>query len=259
MRYFIQLAYRGTNYSGWQIQDNAVTVQGILNDRLSKFLRQNVETVGAGRTDAGVHASQFYAHFDVDTEIDDCLEIVHRLNRMLPEDIVVYKVFRVDDTAHARFDAVTRTYHYVIEVAKNPFSCNLTTIRRKIPDVDLMNQAASKLLNVSDFKSFCKLGSDNKTTICDVTFAQWTQVRESLYVFEISADRFLRNMVRAIVGTLLEVGEHKITVSGFEAIVNEHNRSKAGESVEPSGLYLSQIVYPYIRESKVIRPFVFDL
>ncbi|MDD2564740.1 MAG: tRNA pseudouridine(38-40) synthase TruA [Salinivirgaceae bacterium] len=259
MRYFIHLAYRGTNYSGWQIQNNAITVQGVLNDRLSKLLRQNIETVGAGRTDAGVHAIQFFAHFDVNTEIDDCQEITHRLNRMLPADIVVYKVFRVDVQSHARYDALSRTYHYVIEVAKNPFSCNLTTIRKKVPDIELMNQAANKLLNVSDFKSFCKIGSDNKTTICDVSFAQWTQPCENLYVFEIAADRFLRNMVRAIVGTLLEVGEHKITISDFEEIVNEHDRSKAGESVDPNGLYLSQIVYPYFKKIKIMSPFNFIL
>ena len=257
MRYFIHLAYRGTNYSGWQVQNNAITIQGVLNDRLSKLLRQKIETVGAGRTDAGVHASQFYAHFDVDTEIDDCQEVTHRLNRMLPVDIVVYKVFRVENMAHARFDAVSRTYHYIIEVAKNPFSCNLTTIRKKVPDIDLMNQAASKLLKVSDFKTFCKIGSDNKTTICDVSFAQWTQARDSLFVFEISADRFLRNMVRAIVGTLLDVGEHKITVAEFESVVKEQNRSKAGESVEPNGLYLSRIVYPYFNEIKDNAPIRF--
>ena len=259
MRYFIHMAFRGTNYSGWQIQQNATTVQGVINDRLAKLFRQNIETIGAGRTDSGVHASQFYAHFDIENEILDCPSIVYRLNRMLPSDIVIYDLFRVSDTAHARFDATARTYYYCIETEKNPFNCKLITYRKKIPDLALMQSAALSLIKVSDFKSFCKVGSDNKTTICKVTNAEWSQIGESRIVFRITADRFLRNMVRAVVGTLLEVGEKKISLADFETIINTLDRSRAGESVEPHGLYLSKIDYSYIYQQENIKPIFFGI
>ena len=242
MRYFIELAFKGTNYCGWQEQPNSVTVQSIINEKLSLLLRQKIETVGAGRTDTGVHALQFFAHFDTITQINDTQDIKNRLNKMLPYDISVFSIFEVNDTAHARFDAVSRTYLYIIETVKNPFNSELVSFINYQLNVDKMNEAAIILLSCSDFKSFCKTGSDNKTTICKVTKAEW-RVEGSLIIFEITADRFLRNMVRAIVGTLIDVGSGKKTVIDFENIIKALDRGFAGQSAEAQGLYLARIEY----------------
>jgi tRNA pseudouridine38-40 synthase len=259
MRYFIELAYQGTNYCGWQKQANAPTVQETLNDRLSTLFRHEIDVVGAGRTDTGVHAMQYYAHFDTVKPIEDCRNAVYRLNKMLPEDISIFDIFPVSETAHARYNATSRTYHYLIETAKNPFTQNLVSFRRQEPDIELMNQAARYLLEVTDFKSFCKVGSDNKTTICDVKEAIWYKKNEHRLVFKITADRFLRNMVRAIVGTLLEVGEKKTSIEEFISIVQKQDRSSAGDSVEPQGLYLTGISYPFVKEKTVFTLNIFDL
>ncbi len=259
MRYFIELAYRGTNYCGWQKQLNAPTVQETLNNRISRLFRHEIDVVGAGRTDTGVHASQYYAHFDTIEPITDCQNAVYRLNKMLPEDITIFDIFPVSATAHARYDAISRTYRYIIETYKNPFSNHLTTFRHHPPHIELMNNAAKILLNVTDFKSFCKAGSDNKTTICRVTEAYWYRQSETRLVFTITADRFLRNMVRAVVGTLLDVGEKKITIDEFISIIESQDRSSAGESIDPQGLYLTRIIYPFVKEKKCFNPNIFDL
>lgn len=245
MRYFIKLSYKGTNYSGWQIQDNAITVQSVVDEKLSLLLRQKIETVGAGRTDAGVHATCFFAHFNTDYPIENCERTAYRLNKILPLDIQVFEITNVHENAHARFDARWRTYHYIIETKKNPFNWELTLFFAPKLDISTMNEAAKKLLSYSDFKSFCKVGSDNKTTVCKVTEAEWTTDNNQL-IFKITADRFLRNMVRAIVGTLINVGIGKTTIDEFEAIILSLDRSKAGESAVAQGLYLTKIVYDYI-------------
>ncbi|MGI6478286.1 MAG: tRNA pseudouridine(38-40) synthase TruA [Salinivirgaceae bacterium] len=247
MRYFIKIAFCGTNYFGWQKQLDAVTVQEVLSERISKLLRSETDIVGAGRTDTGVHALVYYAHFDTVEKIEDCENMVYRLNKMLPNDIVVYDIFSVDSNAHARYDAISRTYHYYIDTQKNPFTEKFMSYRYQPTDFDLMNEAAMYLLQVSDFSSFCKTGSDNKTTICKVTEAQWHQINSSQYFFRITADRFLRNMVRAIVGTLFDVGEKKISLDEFYSIINKRDRCEAGESVEAKGLFLADVRYPFIK------------
>lgn len=251
MRYFIRLAFCGTNYKGWQKQPNAQTVQGVLNEKISLVLRHKVDLTGAGRTDTGVHASIYYAHFDTPEPLDNTNSLVYKLNRILPEDIVIYDIFKVADSAHARFDAVSRTYHYFIETRKNPFTNRFMTYYHRKTDFELMNKAAEFLLSLDDFKSFCKSGSNNKTTLCKVSEAKWIKTDDTQYVFKITADRFLRNMVRAIVGTLFEVGEKKINLDQFYNITHLRNRTYAGESIPPQGLFLSNIIYPYVKENNI--------
>lgn len=243
MRYFIHLAYDGTNYHGWQVQPNAVSVQQKLNEALSTLLRRPVETVGAGRTDTGVHAGMMMAHFDAETEIDGG-RLAEKLCRLLPPDIGVYEIRPVKPDAHARFDALARTYHYQVYTKKNPFRRHFATRLHFMPDYELMNRAAEELLHVSDFTSFSKLGTDVKTNICDVRRACWVQVDDDLWRFEITADRFLRNMVRAVVGTLLDVGRGRTNLSDFKAIIASKNRCAAGESVPGNALSLVNIDYP---------------
>lgn len=246
-RYFIQLAYNGTNYNGWQVQENTPnTVQQVLQDKLSLILGSPIEVVGCGRTDAGVHAKDYYAHFDfdgIDITNSDIKE-VFKLNKILPKDIAVKKIYLVKDEASARFDAETRTYEYFIHRFKNPFIHESSLYAFGKLDFDKMNEAAQYLLTVEDFTSFSKVNTQTFTNNCKVTFAQWIKVREEEYVFKITANRFLRNMVRAIVGTLLEVGRDKISVEEFKTIVHNKNRSDAGMSAPGHALYLSHIQYP---------------
>ncbi len=244
-RYFMKLAFDGTHYHGWQIQRNARTVQQVLIDACSMILREPVKLTGCGRTDAGVHAREFYAHFESERLLDmnDCRKLVYQLNGFLDSDIVVYDIFPVKPRVHARFSATSRTYQYVISRYKDPFQVDFAYFLSGNLDVDLMNQGADFLLSVSDFTSFSKVKTDTKTNICRVIYAMWEQHGKNL-VFTIRADRFLRNMVRAIVGTLLGLGTGKLTFDEFRQIVAGKNRSDAGESVPAAGLFLVAIEYP---------------
>lgn len=243
MRYFIYLSYDGTAYHGWQVQPNAVSVQQRMNEALSTLLRgKNSDVTGAGRTDAGVHAHMMVAHFDIENEID-CVWLTEKLNRILPYDIVVNKVVRVKPDAHARFDAKARTYHYWVYTRKNPFKRHYATRISYSLDFNCMNEAASYLLSVKDFTSFSKLHTDVKTNICRVTKAEWTRVDDDLWQFEITADRFLRNMVRAVVGTLVEVGRGRMSIDDFKRVVAQKDRCAAGDSMPGNALSLVDIAY----------------
>lgn len=242
MRYFIRFSYFGKAYHGWQKQPNALTVQEVLEKAMSTLLREPIELVGAGRTDAGVHAKEMYAHFDTELVLDK-KELSHRLNAFLQEDITVHKVLPVHSDAHARFDAVERTYEYWVVQKKNSFYTDFAYWVKQPLDIGEMNEAAQFLLSHSDFESFSKSNSDVKTFICDVGKATWED-REDKLVFTISADRFLRNMVRAVVGTLLDVGLGKMKPEGVNAVIESKNRSEAGVSVPAKGLYLTKVLYP---------------
>ena len=242
MRYFIRLAYDGTSYHGWQIQPNAITVQGELERCLSTILRRPVSIVGAGRTDTGVHARTMYAHSDVPIEIDRHQTAYH-LNRILPPDIAVYGIEHVADDMHARFSAKSRTYRYYIHTRKTPFSRHYSLETHYRLDFDIMNLAASHLLETHDFAAFCKAGSDVKTTICHVFRASWVEQSRGEWYFEITADRFLRNMVRAVVGTLVDVGRGRLSIEEFKAIIESRRRSSARESMPPQALFLEEITY----------------
>lgn len=241
MRYLLHLAYKGTNYNGWQIQPNAPTVQETIQQALGKLLGENITITGVGRTDSGVHASNYYAHFDYNHKLS-FNDIRYKLNRMLPNDIVVFKVQQVSNDFHARFSATKRTYTYKINQEKNPFS-NGTDFYFPIPlNIDEMNKAAIFLLGTKDFTSFSKLHTDVNNNICTVYEATWTK-EDGKLIFTISANRFLRNMVRAIVGTLVDVGKGKLSVENFKHIISDKNRQLAGQSIDACGLTLSKIDY----------------
>lgn len=243
-RYFIEIAYRGTSYCGWQVQPNANTVQAELDKALSTLLRHEVNTLGAGRTDTGVHASFFVAHFDSPHKnLHWDQKLLSSLNEVLPKDIAVKEIVAVIPEAHARFTALSRTYEYRISRHKNPFNIETSWLFKADLDIDKMKRASNKLLNYSDFTSFSKLGSDVKTNNCKIFFALW-EVQDSDLVFTIRADRFLRNMVRAIVGTLIDVGRGKISEAEFVKIIEARDRSLAGTSAPPEGLFLTNIEYP---------------
>ena len=241
MRYFIELSYDGTPFVGWQRQPYGDSVQSCLENALSILFRKPLSIVGAGRTDAGVHAHQLFAHVDIDQHIDQ--DLTFRLNKLLPKEIAVRNIFAVAQGAHARFDAVSRRYCYHVTTQKNPFLQKRAYQFTKPLDVELMNQAAKILIDHEDFKCFSKSKTDVKTYICDIQHAHWHQDGSEL-VFSIQANRFLRNMVRAIVGTLIEVGLRKISNSDFEAILKSRDRNQAGYSVPGHGLYLEKINYP---------------
>lgn len=241
MRYFIELSYNGKNYHGWQIQPDAISVQEKLNDALSTIFQEKIEVVGAGRTDSGVHASQMFAHFDIEKELEK--EVVFRINSILPNDIAVSEVFLVNNEKHARFDATSRSYEYKIWLGRNPFLLDFSwQIHSQKPNVDLMNKAAKLLLEYTDFQTFSKVKTEVYTFNCDITEAFWIQNKNEL-IFHISANRFLRNMVRAIVGTLLDVGLGKISIEDFQQIIESKNRANAGLSVPAKGLFLTNIKY----------------
>ncbi len=246
MRYFLTLSYNGANYHGWQVQPHDVSVQETLERALAVLLRHPVPVTGAGRTDTGVNAMMMVAHFDTDVDIINGFDdFCHRLNGILPRDIAVQHIRAVHDTAHARFDAMSRTYKYFLHTAKSPFLHSLSFFCPHSLDFELMNRAASVLLRHRDFTSFSKLHTDVKTNNCDVRHAAWEQIDDNRWVFTITADRFLRNMVRAVVGTLLDVGRHKITVEHFERIIDRRDRCSAGSSMPGHALYLWHIAYPY--------------
>ncbi len=242
MRYFIQFSYNGKAYHGWQNQPNAITVQQVLENAFFTLLRSDVSLMGAGRTDAGVHAKQMFAHFD-SNEINDITDLIYKLNALLPNDIAVQQIISVQPKAHARFDATSRTYEYWIVQDKNPFYDDAAYYLKHPLDIIKMNQAAALLLQYEDFECFSKSNTDVHTYLCNITNAKWTMESE-LLVFTITANRFLRNMVRAIVGTLLDVGIGKRTVEDVKAIINSKDRSNAGTSVPAKGLYLTEITYP---------------
>ncbi len=243
-RYFLKLAYKGTHYHGWQIQPNAISVQEVIENAMSIILKQSIAIVAAGRTDAGVHAQLMYAHFDVLEKIDSVF-LVQKLNSFLPKDIVIFDIIQVHQEAHARFDATSRTYHYFINQIKDPFSEELSWYFNQKLDIDAMNLAAEILLQYIDFECFSKLHTDVKTFNCKIIYAKWTPTANGL-VFKITADRFLRNMVRAIVGTLVKVGQHKCTLLEFHEIIKSKNRNKAGFSAPAHALFLTDIQYPYL-------------
>lgn len=252
MRYFIQLSYDGTGYHGWQVQPNGVSVQEVLQKALSTLLRQPTEVTGAGRTDAGVHASMMVAHFDWPAAHEgegseeaplDCTQLTYKLNRLLPPDVAVQVVRPVGPEMHARFSATRRTYHYYIHTRKDPFLRGYSWQVNVPLDFALMNEAAQVLLEYSDFTSFSKTGTDVKTNICQLTEARWEQLKPGEWRFTVSANRFLRNMVRAIVGTLVEVGRHRMTISQMRHAIEAKDRQRAGESVPGHALYLTNIEY----------------
>lgn len=242
-RYFIQLSYKGTNYHGWQIQPNAISVQEVVEKALTTVLREKTEVTGAGRTDTGVHASFFVAHFDVENEILNPDNLCYKLNSLLPYDIAVQKIWHVKSDLHARFSAISRTYKYYISTQKNPFRSE-TSFKYLLPlDIDKMNDAAQILFEYEDFTSFSRLHSDVKTNNCKILWASW-EIANTQLIFTIKADRFLRNMVRAIVGTLLEVGKGKLSVNEFRNIIEAKDRGAAGASAPAKGLFLVDVEYP---------------
>lgn len=245
-RYFIRLGYRGASFHGWQIQPNAVSVQEEVERAFSTVLRVPVLIVGAGRTDTGVNARIMYAHFDYDGILPEKGKLLVSLNRLVGRDIAIYDIIPVADDAHARFDAVERTYKYFVTFQKTPFLYQLSWHCPNGLDIERMNEAARLLLETEDFTSFAKLHSDAKTNICKVTKAKWTMEGE-IGVFTISADRFLRNMVRAIVGTLVDVGRGQMTVEEFRNIIERKDRCAAGQSMPGEALFLWDVKYDYIK------------
>jgi tRNA pseudouridine38-40 synthase len=248
LRYFIKFSYNGTQYHGWQSQPNAISVQETLNKAMSVILNSEIELMGAGRTDTGVHAKMMFAHFDFDASFDS-KSIVHKLNSFLPKDIAVFDIMLVNQDAHARFDAKKRTYQYHIHTFKNVFLQEQSWYCPQALDLELMNTAATELLKFTDFQCFSKVNTEVNTFNCKIEEAFWVKENETL-IFTISADRFLRNMVRAIVGTLLNVGLKKITIDDFIKIIESKNRSEAGFSVPAHGLYLTNIEYDYIEKNR---------
>ena len=244
MRYFLELAYNGTKYHGWQYQPNASSVQETLNKALSTILKTTIDIVGAGRTDTSVHAKQMFAHFDCDSEIN-ASQLVHKLNSFLPKDIAVFNIHLVHDDAHARFDATKRTYEYHIHQQKDVFENENSWYYQNDLQLEKMNQACAILFEFTDFECFSKVNTDVNTFNCKIYEAHWKQENDRL-VFTIAADRFLRNMVRAIVGTMINIGLEKITLADFTKIIESKDRNQAGFSVPAHGLYLTKIEYDYL-------------
>ena len=263
MRFFITLSYDGTRFHGWQVQPNGISVQGELQRALSLRLRQDIQVTGAGRTDAGVHARMMVAHFDLPVQGSqitvhssnaqptvncelcavNCQQLAYKLNKLLPQDIAVQRVEPVSDDMHARFSATSRTYYYYIHTEKSPFERHYSCELHYPLDFQKMNVAARMLLDYEDFGAFCKSHADVKTTLCKVTCAQWHQTSSSTWYFEITANRFLRNMVRAVVGTLIEVGRGRMTLDDFRRVVEGKRRTDAGESMPAHALFLVDIKY----------------
>lgn len=242
MRYFVTFSYDGTRYHGWQIQPNGDSVQARLQGALSTLLRQEIGVTGAGRTDAGVHARMMVAHFDYDGALD-CTQLTYKLNRLLPYDIAVEKVEPVSEEMHARFSATSRTYHYYIHMTKDPF-CRAYSCELHYPlDFQKMNEAGLLLTGYDDFGAFCKAGADVKTTLCHVTEARWVQTSPTTWYFRITANRFLRNMVRAVVGTMIDVGRGRLSLVDFCKVIEGKRRTEAGESMPGNALFLEKIEY----------------
>lgn len=240
MRYLIHLAYNGANYCGWQTQPGNPTVQKTIEDAIGTLCRRQVAIVGCGRTDSGVHASDFYAHFDSDAPVDD--QLVFKLNSFLPPDIAIFGITQVADIFHARFSALSRTYQYHVSTERLPFEQGQYCRIYFKPDVEAMNQAAQVLMEYDDFTSFAKLHTDNKTNICHLSEAHWDRVGDQI-VFTITANRFLRNMVRSVTGTLLEIGRGRLDLAGFRSIIEKKDRCAAGVSMPAQGLFLTHVEY----------------
>ncbi|NOY49216.1 MAG: tRNA pseudouridine(38-40) synthase TruA [Chlorobi bacterium] len=241
-RYFLKLAYDGSDFHGWQIQENAHSVQAELTEKLSLMLKEDLQIIGCGRTDAGVHAREFFAHFEINKQLVNIDDFVYKLNAFLPRSIVVYDLYAVEDNMHARFSAKSRTYKYYISRRKNPFNDNYSYQYFRKLNIDEMNEASRMLYDFTDFTSFSKLHTQTATNNCNVSYAKWELVN-NLLVFTVTSDRFLRNMVRAIVGTLLEVGTEKLSVAEFKKIIENKNRNEAGFSVPAKGLFLFNVKY----------------
>lgn len=248
-RYFFEISFDGSRYHGWQIQKNGISVQQVFDESLAKLFGDLVPSVGCGRTDTGVHALLFYVHVDLKDSISDLSEACNRLNSILPNDITLHRIISVDSKSHARFDATQRTYHYFIHFNKNPFIGAHSYFCRYPLKIDAMNKASKLLIGTHDFSCFSKSRTQTKTNICTVFEASWNEFENGV-VFTITADRFLRNMVRAIVGSNIEIGREKKNVRWMNDVVQSKNRSKAGHSVPSHGLFLGNIEYPYIRNIK---------
>lgn len=247
-RFFLEIAYNGANYHGWQIQKNANSVQATIQQALSTVLKEEIAITGAGRTDTGVHAKQLFAHFET-TQDFDTEKLKFKLNSLLNDDIACFKVFEVEQDMHTRFSATSRTYEYWVSTQKNPF---LTHFAYYFPfklNVELMNKAANQLIQETDFSCFSKSKTDTFTNNCSITEAYW-KTENDVLIFTITANRFLRNMVRSIVGTLLDVGQEKIATETINNIIESKNRSEAGQSVPAHGLYLTKIKYPFLNNEK---------
>ncbi len=243
-RFFIHLSYKGTNYNGWQAQSNGITVQGLLTEKLGLLIKEPVSITGAGRTDTGVHAKNFYAHFDTNKlELSELTKLAYHLNSILPSDIAIKSIIPVSTDSHARFSAISRSYEYYIHFKKDPFLEGISCYYFKTVELAKMKEACKLLLEFSDFKSFSKSHTDVKTYLCKVTQADWNATENQL-IFSITADRFLRNMVRAIVGTMLEVGRGNSSLDDFKKIILSRDRTMAGQSVPAAGLFLTDIEYP---------------
>ena len=254
-RYFLRLSFNGESFHGWQSQHNAQGIQTTLRKALSVVLREKIELTGAGRTDAGVHAREFFAHFDHPSvfSLPERQDLVHHLNGYLPDSIAIQEIIPVKEDAHARFNAQSRTYQYFITRKKNPFETSFSWFYPGILDVDIMNLGAEVLKNNLDFTSFAKLPQETKTNSCKVEYARWEE-RNDILVFTITANRFLRNMVRAIVGTLIELGRGKISLTDLEKIILSKDRRAAGYSVPANGLFLVSVKYPeeiFLKETEV--------
>ncbi|HNP18441.1 MAG TPA: tRNA pseudouridine(38-40) synthase TruA [Fulvivirga sp.] len=243
MRYFFEIAYKGTNYHGWQRQPNVATVQEIVEIGLSKILRENITILGSGRTDTGVHCEQQYFHVEPDTEIPDPDDLLFKINSYLPKDIAIKRIVEVDDDAHARFSATSRSYEYRICLLKNPFADELYNYLKVPVNIKTMNKAAALLLGKKDFESFSRVKTDVSNFYCEITEANWVQEGNNL-IFRITANRFLRGMVRTIVGSLLEVGQGKYDAAHFEQIILGKDRKLAGSAALAQGLFLTKVMYP---------------
>lgn len=242
MRFFIELSYNGKAYHGWQIQPNAITVQEVLENALSLLIDEEISIVGAGRTDTGVHAEQMFAHFDTNQKLD-CSQLTYKLNAFLPNDIAIKSVMQVHSEAHARFDALSRTYIYKISVNKDPFLTESAYYFKNELDIECMNLASNLLFKYKNFKCFSRSNTDVKTYNCIIMKAEW-QMHNGQLIFTIQADRFLRNMVRALVGTMLDIGTGKMSLAQFDAVLNSEDRTKAGSSAPAHALYLQAVTYP---------------
>lgn len=244
-RYFIELAYNGAKYHGWQVQENALTVQEVITRAIRLMWEKDFKMIGCGRTDTGVNATQFFAHFDLDKgkDQDELNDIVYRLNRYLPEDIVIYRIFPVPANLHSRYDAISRTYEYHIHTRKDPFLNEQSWFVPQKLDIEMMNRGGEVLKKYEDFTSFSKASVKRKTNLCTVTAAKWDKIDHRL-IFTITANRFLHDMVRAIVGTMIDLGLHRITINDLKQIIESLNRCNAGESVPARGLYLIRVEYP---------------
>lgn len=246
-RYFVEIAFKGTKFHGWQIQKNAVAIQEILNKALSTVLKEPVETLGCGRTDTGVHAKEFFAHFDtLNLPEQDFDNFIYGVNSLMPFDIAIKRVFSVTPNAHARFDAIQRTYQYHLYFQKDPFKTEFGYHLKTRPDITKMNEGAMLIKTYGDFSCFSKTNTNVKNNLCTISKAYWEEVGDEM-IFTISANRFLRNMVRAIVGTLLELGKDNISLEDVKRILENKNRSEAGASVPAAGLYLTKVQYPFLK------------